>query len=168
MIAALTERMIRYNAADAHQINHAIKVAAYAAFIADRESSDAATIELVTAAGILHDIGIHNAQRTHGSTCGPYQEIEGPPVARDLMDGLNIPGDVQERICFLVGHHHTYGAIDGIDFQILVEADFIVNVFEEGLSASAVESIRRKVFKTRAGIELLDTLYPGSPEAGGS
>ena len=66
MIAALTQRMITYNGADPHLTNHAIKVAAYSAFIADREDCDRSIVTLVTLAAILHDIGIPNAKRVHG------------------------------------------------------------------------------------------------------
>ena len=41
-----------------------------------------------------------------------------------------LPPDV-ERICFIIGHHHTYKAIDGLDFQILVEADSGFKIFSK-------------------------------------
>ena len=34
------------------------------------------------------------------------------------------------RVEYLVGHHHTYKDIDGLDYQILVEADFLVNILK--------------------------------------
>lgn len=39
---------------------------------------------------------------------------------------------VAERVSYLVGHHHTYDHIDGMDYQILVEVDFLVNFNENG------------------------------------
>lgn len=64
-----------------------------------------------------------------------------------------------ERVCFLVGHHHTYTAIDDIDFQILVEADFLINIFEDGMSQEAVCKIRDRYFRTNAGLSLLKLMY---------
>ena len=58
-----------------------------------------------------------------------------------------------------VGHHHTYDSIDGIDYQILVEADFLVNLFEQNESQDAVRSVRERIFRTEAGTRLLDTMF---------
>ena len=65
-----------------------------------------------------------------------------------------------DRICYLVGHHHTYTAIDGPDYQILVEADFLVNLYEDQLGPEAVDSALERIFRTRSGKQLCRTLYP--------
>jgi hypothetical protein len=45
----------------------------------------------------------------------------------------------------------------------LVEADFLVNIFENGMDEKMVKSIREKYFKTNTGIHLLDKMFvPGS------
>ena len=69
--------------------------------------------------------------------------------------------DVQtvERVAFLVGHHHTYDAIDGVDYRILVEADFLVNLHEDGCSRDAMLAARERVFQTRTGITLLNAMF---------
>jgi hypothetical protein len=64
-----------------------------------------------------------------------------------------------ERVCFLVAHHHTYTDIDGTDYQILIEADFIVNAYEDELSHEAIENAINKLFKTEAGKYYLRTMY---------
>ena len=159
MIPTITERMIRYNGTDVRRIDHALKVTAYASLIAELEGLEPALVERITLAAILHDIGIHEAAAKHGSTVGKYQELEGPPVATRLMGDLAMPPFEQERICFLIGHHHTLGAIDGIDFQVLVEADYLVNATEDDLSANALRSLRAQVFRTRSGTALFDSMY---------
>ncbi|MBM6968693.1 MAG: phosphohydrolase, partial [Pseudoramibacter alactolyticus] len=61
----------------------------------------------------------------------------------------------------------TYTAIDGRDYQILVEADFLVNLYENAASADAVASARQRIFKTATGLALLDALFPpavGAPQ----
>ena len=90
---------------------------------------------------------------------GKYQEKEGPSEAKKLLETLNIDAQIIDRVCYLVGHHHTYKAIDGIDYQILVEADFLVNIYEDSLPKSSAASILFKIFKTRTGIRLLKTMY---------
>lgn len=45
--------------------------------------------------------------------------------------------DEIDRICYLVGHHHTYVNVDGIDYRILLEADFLVNAYEDEMSVHA-------------------------------
>ena len=69
--------------------------------------------------------------------------------------------DVQtvERVAFLVGHHHTYDAIDGADYRILVEADFLVNLYEDGCSRDAMLVARERVFQTKAGKALLNAMF---------
>jgi len=54
-------------------------------------------------------------------------------------------------VCHLIGNHHSYQKIDDIDFQILVEADFIVNIFEDEMKRSKIESVVNKYFKTNSG-----------------
>ena len=153
------QAMIRYNGTDARRIAHAMKVWGYAKSIAELERLGVAGRETLAYAAILHDIGIHNAERIHGSNAGNYQELEGPPVARELLEPLAIPEAVLERVLFLVGNHHSYGKVDGADFRILVEADFIVNAEEDALDAQAIAAARKSVFRTPGGIATLDALY---------
>lgn len=79
----------------------------------------------------MHDIGIHQAEARYGSSNGKYQEELGPAEARNLLEQLHVAETDIDRVCYLVGHHHTYSHIDGLDYQILVEADFLVNLYED-------------------------------------
>lgn len=77
----------------------------------------------------------------------------------DILDGLDwLTGDT-ERICWLIAHHHTYDNVISADHQILLEADFLVNSYEDQLSTEAICSCRDKVFRTESGIALLNTIY---------
>lgn len=155
----LIKQMIDYFDGDVPRVNHALKVLGFASAIAGIEELDSPQLEIVEIAAILHDIGIVNAEKKYHSTAGNYQEIEGPPVAREMLKKYGLPEETIERICFLIGHHHSYTKIDGVDFQILVEADFLVNIFEEEMSAGAIRSVREKYYKTKAGFSFLDKLY---------
>ena len=151
--------MIKYNSPDVRRINHTIKVYFFAVNIAEEEACDIDTFNTIVYAAILHDIGIHEAEKKYGSSAGKFQEIEGPSVAKELLKDIELKEEIKNRIFYLIGNHHTYDKIDGIDFQILVEADFLVNIYEDEISRESIKSIKNKVFKTKKGIELLDTLY---------
>ena len=51
-----------------------------------------------------------------------------------MLCALGYDEAVIDRVLFLIAHHHTYTGIEGEDYQILVEADFLVNLFEDGSS----------------------------------
>lgn len=159
MINKVLNLMISYNSPDVRRINHAIKVYSFAVNIAEEESCDIDTFNTIAYAAILHDIGIHEAENKHGSSAGKFQEIEGPSVAKELLKNFEITEKMKNRIFYLIGNHHTYDKIDGIDFQILVEADFLVNIYEDEINKESIKSIKNKIFRTKKGIELLDTLY---------
>lgn len=152
-------KMIRYYGTDARRINHALKVYGFASTICRSEKLNQHEIDITEIAAILHDIGIPEAERKYNSCTGKYQEIEGPPIARKLLAECSIAVDLVERVCYLIGNHHTYTKIDGTDFQILVEADFLVNIYEDEMDESTVESIRNKYFKTKTGLNVLDMAY---------
>ena len=107
----------------------------------------------------MHDIGIKISEEKYNSSAGNYQEIEGPPVARKMLEGLDFDEKIIDRVCFLIGHHHTYSKIDNIDYQILVEADFLVNIYEDEIKHDSIVSIKNKYFKTKAGTNFLEKLY---------
>ena len=129
-LTRLAFHMIDYYAGDARRINHFIRVHGYARLIGLKEGLDNKTQAILEAAALVHDIGIKPSEKKYGHCEGPLQELEGPPVARAMLSELGFQADVIERVCFLVGHHHTYTHIDGIDYRILVEADFLVNAID--------------------------------------
>ena len=159
MINTMLNRMIAYNAGDPVRIQHSVKVFAFAQNIARNEQCSENLVFTLSMAAILHDIGIHNAEEKYHSSAGNYQEREGPPVAEKLMEDLPMEKSVKDRILYLIGNHHTYTNINGIDYQILIEADFLVNIFEDRLHKESIDSIKKNIFRTKSGITLLDTLY---------
>lgn len=147
---------------DERRINHALKVLRYAEEIMDGEKVSDEVRNVATAAAVFHDIGIREAERKHGSSSGGFQEIEGPPIARRLLAGLSEGDKFIERVCYIVGNHHSADKINGLDFQILWDADLVVNIEEEGLRGGRekLEAIIEKSFKTKTGRAVADKLYP--------
>ena len=58
-------------------------------------------------------------------------------------------------------YHHTFSDIKGIDYQILVEADFIANASENGYDNTKIENFTNRIVKTRAGKELIRSIFIG-------
>lgn len=159
MTASILGRMIDYFGTDRKRIHHALKVYGYAKAIIGMENAAESCNEIIELAAALHDIGIHEAERKYQSSAGRYQELEGPPIAEEILRLENIDQTVITRVCYLIGNHHSYSKIDGLDFQILVEADFLVNIEEDELDKDAIQSIYSKIFKTTAGKHILKNLY---------
>ena len=155
----VTLEMIDYYQGDTKRIQHFLKVHAYAKLIGEEEGLDKETQELLEVAALTHDIGIKISEQKYNSSAGKYQEIEGPQVAKEMLDKLQYDSKKTERVCYLIGHHHTYDQIDGIDYQILVEADFLVNLAEEHSKRETIESVRNKIFKTKTGILLINKIF---------
>lgn len=159
IIDKVTLAMIEFDRGDAKRIQHFLKVHRFAQLIARGEKVDSHTQYITELAAVVHDIGIHEAEARYGSSNGKYQEELGPDIARELLRPFGIAEDDMERVCYLVGHHHTYNNIDGIDYQILVEADFLVNLYEDSVSEHGIDAALRNVFKTDTGKRLLELQY---------
>lgn len=155
----LINEMIIYYAGDVKRINHFMKVYGFAKTIGEMENLDDKKQEILEVAAIVHDIGIKISEQKYNSSSGIYQQKEGPAIAEELLNRLNFSEDFITRVCYLVGHHHTYQVIDDIDFQILVEADFLVNVHEDLIEKDTALKIRNNYFKTKTGRSFFEALY---------
>lgn len=159
MINRLHYEMIRLYSGDPMRIQHFCKVHSYAKLIAEMEHVDASTLFVLEAAALTHDTGIHLCEEKYGSSNGKLQEKEGPAIAEKLLKELQFEENVIERVKYLIAHHHTYDAIDGIDYQILVEADFLVNYFEDHLETESIKKSVKKIFKTETGIRIATEMF---------
>lgn len=159
-IQKLALAMISYDNGDPKRIQHTTKVHAYASLIGIGEGLDEETQFILESAALVHDIGIRASEKKYGYQNGKLQEQEGPAVARDLLIKIGGYTEVQiERICWLVAHHHTYHASEDVDYQILIEADFLVNLYEDNESEEAIRAVRRNIFRTENGLKLLDAMF---------
>ncbi len=155
----LKGKMIKYYEGNPLRSHHFLKVHSFAKWIGEEEGLDAETMEILEAAAFVHDIGIKIAEEKYGSDAGPYQEKEGPAAAKSILEESGYSGKLVERVCYLVGHHHTYTNIDGVDYQILVEADFLVNLYEGQESREAIVNAYRNIFQTEAGKQMCREVY---------
>lgn len=158
-ISRLIAAMIEYEAGCPRRVHHFLKVYAFAKAIGEEEGLPRECQEVLETAAVVHDIGIRPSLEKYGSAAGTYQEKEGPGAAQKLLTQLGFPEKMTRRVCELVGRHHTYTGIDGLDCQILIEADFLVNLYEEKEERAAILSVRGKIFRTAAGTRFLDQLF---------
>lgn len=106
--------------------------------IGELENIDDETLFILEIAAITHDIACPLCREKYGNTNGKYQEEEGIPLVKKFLTGTGVSESQIERVAFLVGHHHTFAGIDSVDWQILVEADYIANATENGYSEQSV------------------------------
>lgn len=157
-IQRVLTKMFDLYSGDAKRIQHFTKVYTYASYIGREEGISEKEQAVLEIAAVVHDIGIHMCEEKYGECGGKLQEKEGPAIAKELLGDLDISADIIDRVCFLIGHHHTYNA-DSIDWQILLEADFLVNGYEDCLSVKSLKAGYDKIFKTEPGKKLFSSMY---------
>ena len=152
-------KMMEYYSGDPARLQHFVKVHSFSRIIGIKEGLSEKEQLILEAAAYVHDIGIKPAEEKYGSSAGLYQEKEGPAVAESMLGELGFDEDVIRRVSYLVGHHHTYKNIDGMDYQILVEADFLVNLFEDHVSEAGIRHAYDSIFKTATGKKICREMY---------
>ena len=158
-IAELTKAMIDDSAGNLHDIHHFLKVYAYAKTIGECEQLAPETQMMLEAAALLHDIACPLCREKYGNTNGSYQEAEGQILAADFLKGRGFSQDFIDRVAYLVGHHHTLTDVDGLDYQILLEADYLVNAAESQYPPENIRHALNILFKTPTGCALLKSIY---------
>ena len=152
-------KMIDYSAGNRKDINHLMKVHSYARIIGKGEGLSEELQKITEIAAIVHDIACPLCRIKYGNTNGKYQEAEGPALTESFLADTGLTREEIARIAYLVGHHHTYEGVEGLDYQILLEADYLVNADESGYSRETILHMRDTVFQTKTGTALLESIY---------
>ncbi len=158
-IEEIMKKMIAYADGNHHDINHFMKVHSFARTIGLSEGLDDHTQYILEVAAIVHDIACPLCRIKYGNTNGKHQEEESEALLREFFKDTDITNDALERIIYLVTHHHTYTGVDGIDYQILLEADFLVNGDESEKYKNQIKEFEKNVFKTSSGRWLLEEIF---------
>jgi hypothetical protein len=158
--ARVIREMISFLGTEKTQIAHALKVYAYALTIGELENLDEKSLEALVYAAILHDIGIKVANEKYGSCSFKQQETEGPPEAEKILSRLGFEKSIIDRASFLIAHHHSPAVSEDIDFRVLLEADYLVNLEEGNIALSQKDEILKKHFRTVSGKNILLSIFP--------
>lgn len=159
-VRAVCHAAIGYFDGDVKRVQHFLKVLQFSTLIAEEEALPPEQLEILQMAACLHDIGIPNSEKKYGCADGRYQQIEGVPVARELLCGLGTNEQTTERICRMISLHHSYSRIgDDLLLRILVEADMLVNAYEEEVPRESLAHFCRNIVRTDAGKRLFALLY---------
>jgi hypothetical protein len=134
-------------------VEHTRTVHQHAVDILEGEGGDATIVE---ASAIFHDIGIPKAREVHGSSSGQYQEIEGPPIAREILVRLGFSERQIDHICGIIANHHSDQdpeIVNTLEFKILWDADWLVNFpgRNREKTAGEKEEAIEEIFKTESG-----------------
>ena len=158
-ISQIMEKMIAFSEGNIHDIDHFVRVWNYAKTIAELEGINPDTQYILEVAAITHDIACPLCREKYGNTNGKHQEEEGFLLVKDFLSDSGMTQVQINRVAFLVGHHHTFLGIDGIDWQILIEADYIANATENGYSKENVKNFIKRIMKTESGKRLVQSVF---------
>ena len=89
-ISQIITKMIIFSKGNLHDINHFMKVYAFAKLIGESENLDKNTQNILETAAILHDIACPVCRKKYGNTNGKFQEIEGVPLVLDFFKDFKI------------------------------------------------------------------------------
>lgn len=151
--------MAIYNQGDPKRLQHLLKVHSLARLLGQLEGLEGEALFLLETTALVHDIGARKAEALHGAAFRRYHEALGVQEVPSVLEPLGYTREQVERVQFIVGHYHQYGAIDSLAFQVLVEADFMVNAYEKQLPLTAVANFRDRIFRTAEGRKLLNTMF---------
>jgi len=156
----LIREMMNVFGTDKRRIDHALVVLNYAERILSNEGGNPLVVK---AAAILHDIGIHEAERKYSSSAGKYHEIEGPLIAREILSKYELDEASVEHICKIIENHHSAKDIDTIEFRIIWDADWLVNIPAEfsDVGREKIQNLIGRVFKTNQGRQIAIGLFLG-------
>lgn len=147
--------MISFSDGNIHDIDHFIRVWTYAKIIGELEQLDGETQFILEIAAIVHDIACPLCREKYGNTKGKLQEKEGYVLAKNFLSNFSLSDNQIERVAYLVAHHHTFNEIDGIDYQILLEADYIANASENGYKKRNIQIFIDKIARTESGKHMI-------------
>lgn len=163
LIDQVQHEMREFDQGCPERIQHFTKVHSFAAQIGRAEHLDEETQLILELTAVLHDIGIGPAEEKFGTCNGKMQEEMGPPYARKILEKYKLSSKIVDRVCFLIANHHSYENVLGLDYRILLEADFLVNLYENSVQKDGITAAYEKIFKTDTGKKICATMFDICP-----
>lgn len=90
LITTAMEKMIDFYKGNTHDINHFLKVWAFAKTIGEAEGLDKETQEILELAAVVHDISCPLCREKYGNADGRHQEEESAPLVAAFFSGLPV------------------------------------------------------------------------------
>ncbi len=142
---------------DAGRIEHAMTVLSHAERILESEPGD---VDVVVAVAILHDIGVMPAIKSRGESNHQDQETDGPPMAREILEGLGFDETPTQHVRDIIAHHHN-GGMYTPEFNILWDADWLVNFpgYFDLADAPACDAAITRIFRTETGSAIAREMF---------
>jgi hypothetical protein len=87
--------------------------------------------------------------------------MEGPPIAKAVLERHGVPADVVEHVCRIITSYHSAKDIDTVEFSVVWDADWLVNLSSDFADASRekLKEIVDKTFKTHKGREIAIEMF---------
>jgi HD superfamily phosphodiesterase len=163
-IDKIKNEMMEYFGSDQKRIDHTLKVLDYVRRINSVEKADPLVVEV---AAIVHDIGIHAAEEKYRSSAGKYQELEGPPIARRILQRNGFAESDTHHICAIVANHHSAKNIDTPEFRVVWDSDWLVNIPDEvnTQDKASLAKLIERIFKTDTGRKIAGQVYLSPDES---
>lgn len=159
VVALAVEKMIAFYHGNLHDIDHFLKVWAFARTIGEQEHLGGDSQLLLELSAVIHDIACPLCREKYGNTDGKHQEAESPALVDAFFADLPVEAQMVKQISWIAAHHHTYTDVQMIEHRILLEADYLVNADESNYPNSAILAAKKNIFKTATGLRLLSSCY---------
>lgn len=153
----LLKDVLLYENGHLRRTRHILMVHSLVKTIGSEEGLTLEQQQIVQSAAILHDIAIKRCKRKYNDASIEKQQLECIPIARKFLSACSYVPSYTEQILELIYHHHDYSVPRGIEHQVLIEADLIVNCLEHRSHKEKAEEVA-KHFRTKTGRELLGRL----------
>ena len=86
-VSEVIKKMVAYSEGNLHDINHFMKVYAYAKTIAEGENLNPELQKLVEVTAVVHDIACPLCRVKYGNANGKHQEEESAPLVAAFFPG---------------------------------------------------------------------------------
>lgn len=140
-----------YEEGHCRRTQHILKVYALAKLLGEQEKISTEDQQILQAAAILHDIAIKYCKKHYnGDASQEKQKKEASHLVQEFLQEANYLPSYIPKIVDLVSKHHDYRKEKSKLLQILIEADLIVNCYENHQITKS-QNLLKIFFKPREG-----------------
>lgn len=159
---ALLLDALLYEDGHKRRTEHILKVYGLARLLGEAESLPEEEREILQAAAIVHDLAIKYCKEHCGGDAGQdNQRREAPHLVEEFLSRAGYSPQDVAQVIELVLHHHDYQGEHSRLLGLLIEADVLVNCYEEGLAAEQAEAAAA-LFRSETGKRLFAAYRRGA------